>query len=278
VLAAGLALAASVSWGVADYLGGIKSRRIALLAVLAIAQPVGLAAIAIVVAARGEGPPGTTVLWAVPAALVGTVGITALYRGLATGTVSVVAPVAATGAVIPVVIGIATGDRPSAVQIVGFPLAIGGVVLASRERGDGAGRARIAAGVPWGILAALGFGGYFVPMHAAAEADFLWATLLFRVTAAVLVLAAVVAVRPSLRVGRADLVGIAAIGILDSTGNLFFAASSSVGLVSVVSVLASLYPAVTVALAWLHLRERIGGAQAVGVAAALGGVVLIAAG
>jgi drug/metabolite transporter (DMT)-like permease len=278
VLAAALALAASVSWGVADFLGGLKSRTLAVIVVLALAQPVGFVAIGLIVAVRGEGPSGSEVLWAIPAAALGTVGIGAFYKGMAAGSISIVAPVAATGAAIPVVVGIARGDDPSALQLLGFPLAIGGAALAAREREGKLGRARLAAGVPWAVVAAVGFGAYFVPMHAASEHDFLWAALVFRATVAVLVLLALVVVRPRVRAARGDLATIACIGVLDSAGNTLFAASAGEGLVSVVSVLASLYPVVTVALAWLWLRERIDRVQTAGVAVALAGVGLVAGG
>lgn len=276
--AALLALAASVSWGVGDFLGGLKSRTIALLTVMAVAQVVGLAWIASIVAVRGEGFPGSGVFWAVPAALCGTIGLAAFYRGMATGSISIVAPLAATGAVIPVVAGIALGDRPSILQLAGFPLAIGGAVVASREPTPGLGASRVAAGVPWALLAAVGFGLFFLPMHEAGSHDYLWAALVFRASSCSLVLCALAVVRPPLRVGRADVGVLALVGVLDTAGNVFFAASSGSGLVSVVSVLASLYPVVTVALAWLYLRERLDFSQAAGVAAALAGVVLISAG
>ena len=278
MLAAALALAASASWGIADFLGGLKSRTLPLLTVLAIAQPIGLALVALVVFLGGAGRFERAALWAIPAAFLGTAGIAAFYRGMAIGTISIVAPIAATGAAIPVVVGIATGDRPSVLQLAGFPLAIAGVVLASRETGSKLGGGRIAAGVPWALVAALGFGGYFVPMHAASEADFLSAALVFKLVVAATLLAAVIILRPPLRVGRADLGAIAAIALFDSGGNVFYAASASLGLVSVVSVLASLYPVATVALAWLYLRERIDPIQRVGVATALAGVAMISAG
>jgi drug/metabolite transporter (DMT)-like permease len=278
VTAALLALAASVTWGAGDFIGGLKSRTLPLLTVLLLAQAVGVSWIAIVLAVSGESRPGAGVFWAAPAALCGTLGLAAFYRGMATGAISIVAPLAATGAVIPVVAGIALGDRPSVVQLVGFPLAIGGAVVASREPAPALGQGRIAAGVPWAVLAAVGFGLFFLPMHEAASHNFLWAVLVFRSTACLLVLCAVAVARPRLRLGRTDLGALALVGVLDTTGNVFFAASSTHGLVSVVSVLASLYPVVTVALAWAYLRERLDLSQAVGVAAALGGVVLISSG
>jgi drug/metabolite transporter (DMT)-like permease len=273
-----LALAASISWGVADFLGGLKSRTLPVLTVLALAQPLGLALVGAVVLVGGAGEFDERVLWAIPAAVLGTVGIAAFYRGMALGTISIVAPIAATGAAIPVLVGIALGDRPSALQLAGFPLAIGGAVLASRETGPKVGGGRVAAGVPWAVLAAVGFGGYFIPMHEASEQDFLWAALVFKLFVGAMLVVAFAAVRPSVRVARADLAAIAAIALFDSGGNVFYAASASLGLVSVVSVLASLYPVATVALAWFVLHELIDPVQRLGVAAALLGVVAISAG
>jgi drug/metabolite transporter (DMT)-like permease len=276
--AAALALAASLSWGIADFLGGLKSRTLPVLAVLAFAQPIGLALVLVVVVAGGAGEFDRRVLWAVPAAVLGTVGIAAFYRGMAIGTIAIVAPIAATGAAIPVVVGIALGDRPSLVQLIGFPLAIGGAILASRETGENVGRGGVGAGVWWAAVAAIGFGAYFVPMHEASEEDFLWAVLVFKVAATAMMLAAYIAVRPPVRVTRADAGALFAIALFDSGGNVFFAAAASLGLVSVVSVLASLYPIATVALAWIVLRERIELVQQVGVVAALAGVIAISAG
>jgi drug/metabolite transporter (DMT)-like permease len=270
------ALLASVAWGVADFLGGLKSRVVPTIVVLLLAQVPGVLAIALVVAIAGNPPPGTSILWAALAGLFGTVGLAAFYRGMAVGSISVVAPIAAVGATVPVVFGIATGDDVSGIQALGFVLALSGVALASFERQVG--EVRLAAGVPWAIAAVVGFGGYYVPMHQASEQDFLWAALVFRTTVGVLAFAAWLAVRPDITAARGHLGAIAMIGILDTAGNTLFAAASSLGDVSVVSVLATLYPVTTVALAALLLHERLERLQLVGVASALGGVVFIAAG
>jgi uncharacterized membrane protein len=274
--ALGLALSSSLSWGVGDFLAGFKSRTLGALGVLVPSQVFGLVLAVVLVAARGRGWPGYDVLWAILAAVGGTFGLIAFLRGMARGSMSVVAPIAGTSAVVPVVFGIATGDRLGAATGAGVAAAIVGVVLASREpTPDGA---VVAAGAVWGLLAALGWGLYFPPLHAAARVDPYWAVLVFRCTSVTLTAAALVARHAPLP-SRRHLPALAAVGILDVGGNLLFAlASSKPGLVSVVSVLASLYPIVTVALATIVLRERPAPWQWVGVALTFAGIGLIAAG
>lgn len=270
-----LALGASVAWGVADFVGPLWGRTWGALRVMLWAQLAGVAAIAIAVAIRGQGPHGFEILLAVPAALSGTLGLYAYYRGMAVGAMSVVAPIAGVSAVVPVAFGIATGDSLSAAQAVGIACALVGVGLASIEHQDGV--PRIAAGVGLAVLAAIGFGFYFPPMHAAGKADFWWASLLFRVTAFAAVGAAVAARRPALRLRPRDLAIVAGVGIGDTLGNVLFAASSSHGLISLTSVLASLYPLVTVLLAAGVLHERVSSPQRAGIVLTLAGVVLISA-
>jgi drug/metabolite transporter (DMT)-like permease len=278
MLAAVLALAASVAWGIGDFLGGIKSRTLAPLAVLAVAQPVGLAAMLVVAVVHWEPWPGEQVLFAVPAAALGTIGLAAFYRGMAAGAISLVAPIAATGVLLPVTFGLARGERPSALQLAGIVLAVGGAVVTSYEPGAASERPRLAAGIGWALVAAVAFGGYFIPMHEASEDDFVWAALVFRLSSFSLVLAAFLLLRPRLARAPRDLAVIAFIGIADTSGNVFFAAAASQGLVSVVSVLASLYPVVTVVLARVYLRERVTRVQEGGAVATLAGVVLVSAG
>jgi drug/metabolite transporter (DMT)-like permease len=277
-LAALLALAASLSWGFGDFLGGVKARVLPSLTVLAASQPFGLAALGIAVAARGTGIPGDEVAWAALAALFGTVGLFAFYRAMAAGAISVVTPIAAVAAGIPVIWGVAvSGDHISFLQAIGFVAAIGGSVGASLELR--AKRTQIAAGVGWAVLAMLAFGAYYVPMHAASTQDWLWPAFLFRCTSVTLVWSVVLARRARPTGLRGHWPALIAIGFLDTGGNaLYAAASSSHGLISVVSVLASLYPVVTVLLARLLLGERVQRTQDVGVAVTLVGVVLITAG
>jgi drug/metabolite transporter (DMT)-like permease len=277
LLAAIAALGASVAWGVGDFLGGYKSRTVPVLVVILLAQIAGVASIGLVILVAWNAPPGPSVAWAGLAAISGTIGLAAFFRGMAVGAISIVAPIASVAAVVPVVFGIATGDEVSSFQLAGFVLALGGVALASVERVQ-AGSARMAAGVPWALAAVVGFGGYYVPMHEASGDDFLWAAFTFRVSVAVLAFLAWLVLRPPLAAAAGSLGAIAVIGIADTTGNTLFAAASSLGEVSVVSVLATLYPVVTVALAASFLSERLDRLQLSGVAAALTGVALISAG
>jgi drug/metabolite transporter (DMT)-like permease len=268
-----LALGASLAWGFADFFGPLVSRTLGLLPVLFWAQVGGVLAIALAVAIRGQGPAGWAVLFAILASLGGMLGLFAYYRGMQAGAMSVVAPIAGISAIVPVIFGIASGDKPSALQIAGIACALAGVGLASIEHHEGS--PRVAAGVGLALLAAVGFGFYFPWMHAAGKVDFWWASLVFRTTA-LLMLVAVVAARPtSLRLKPRDLVIVFAVGIGDTLGNVLFAASSSHGLVSLTSVLASLYPVVTVLLAASVLHERVARMQKAGIVLTLTGVVLI---
>jgi len=268
-----LALGASLAWGVGDFFGPLISRTVGVLPVLMWAQIGGVASLAVAVAIRAQGPPGWGVLYAIGASFGGMLGLYAYYRGMNTGTMSVVAPIAGVSAVIPVIFGIATGDHPSVPQVAGIAAALAGVGLASIEHHEG--RRRVAAGVGLALFAACGFGFYFPWMHAAGKVDFWWASAVFRTTALLLVATAVTSRRIDVRLSpRLAAIAVGA-GIVDTVGNVCFAASSQHGLVSLTAVLASLYPIVTVLLAASLLHERVAPLQRTGIALTLAGVVLI---
>lgn len=272
-----LALLASTSWGVADFLGGLKSRSLPVLVVLGCSQPIGLLAIGLLVALRGVGPPDAAF---VPFALAGgvavTVGISAFMRALAVGTMSIVAPISAVGSVVPVIAGFLAGERPVAGQLIGMGLATVGVVLAAREAPKPGEASRpIAAGAALAVVAALGFGLFLTAMHRASEDDAYWATLVQRLATIGLLAIAILARQPSFRPAGAHVPGLVAVGILDVSAAVLFAVASSQGMVSLIAVLASLYPIVTVFLAYVVLGERLAWIQRFGAAAAFGGVALI---
>jgi drug/metabolite transporter (DMT)-like permease len=270
-----LALGASALWGVGDFLGGITSRRLATLTVLAYSQAAGLLGILVTALFLGDeflSLAGFAA--AMLAGLGGLVGLGALYRGMAVGAIGVVAPISASAAVIPVTVGLARGERPSGLQLAGIAAALVGVFFVSRESGT---TGRVAAGVPLALLAALGFGSYFLFIDRASSDDAFWAVVVARGTSSLLGIAAA-ASRTALRTRPGFLPRLAVIGLFDVGANVLLALALNEGFVSIVSVLSSLYPVITIALAVVVLRERPSRGQAAGGAGALAGVALISAG
>jgi drug/metabolite transporter (DMT)-like permease len=274
-----IALAASSCWGVADFLGGLQTKQIAVPVVLCMVEGTGLVLVLVVIAATAEPLPGTRdVILSVVAGVAGVLALGCFYRALAIGTMSIVAPISATGVALPVVLGIATGNSLSTVVSIGLAVTVVGVALASRERHDDA--ARAAAGrlsVILALLAALGFGSYFALSDAAADGSVLWLLAMSRalVVPALVVVAWTRGMRPPPR-GRA-LVLVAA-GTMDCGATALYAVANTKGALSIVAVVGSLYPVMTVVLASAFLGERIRRVQQAGVIAAVAGVAMIAAG
>ena len=283
MLALALALGASVAWGGSDFVAGLASRRMPLLAVLVGSQVAGLALLlGLLAVAGGAPPPGGAVLAAALAGLAELAGFAALYQGLARGPMSVVAPISSAAALVPVAAALATGERPATAAIVGMGLVLMGAALACAERdgdGDGGrGRAAAAPGAALALLAALSFGAFFVAMDTAAhEAGAAWAVALNRSTSVSVLVFAVALMRPRMGFARTDLATVATVGLLDAAANAMFAFALTQGLTSSVSVLGSLYPVTTVVLAVMVLDERVAPRQAAGVAIVLAGIGLVSA-
>jgi uncharacterized membrane protein len=278
VLAIALAIGSSLVYGVSDFLGGLKSRSLALLTVLIVSQGTALVLLAAIVLSTGGNPPeGRYLLYGALAGVSEAVGVAALYRGLAVGVMSVVAPIAATAPVVPVVAAIALGELPEPIQGAGIGLAVAGVALISYSAPWESGMRALGPSVLFGLLTALGFGGFLVAMDAASEGEVQWALLMARLVSVAAFAAVFVATRARLEVGRGELPVLALIGGLIIAADAMYAFASREGLLSVVAVLSSLYPVVTIALARVYLNERIERFQQLGVAVALGGVVAISA-
>jgi drug/metabolite transporter (DMT)-like permease len=277
VLAIALALGASLSWGLGDFVGGLKSRTLHVLTVLVLSQVVGLAAALTWVVASGDGVPGwSATAWAAAAGASGCVGIGTLYRGMAIGAMGIVAPVSAVAAVIPFTVGIASGERPSPLQVIGILLALAGVGVASREPSHkGGGRA---SGIGLALVAALAFGLYFVFADRAADESVPYAVATARGVSLLLALAAALIVGAALRPDRASLPALGVVGLCDVGANMLFSLATTRGFLSVVSVLSALYPVATVVLAAVVLHERVSATQRLGVAGALVGAAMITAG
>jgi drug/metabolite transporter (DMT)-like permease len=278
VPAIALALGSSLAYGVSDFLGGLKSRSLPLISVLLVSQGSALVVLAAIVAAAGEAPPsGSYLLYAVMAGLAEAVGVAAFYRGLAVGVMSIVSPIAAVAPVVPVVAAIALGELPGAVEAAGIALAVGGIALISFEP-NGRGRSRDRTpSLLFGLLTALGFGGFLVAMDAASEGSIIWALLVTRLTAVTAFASVFLARRAPLAVRSAEVPVLASIGVLIIAADSMYAVASTKGLLSVVAVLSSLYPVVTTGLARFYLQERLQRVQQLGAAASVSGAVLISA-
>jgi drug/metabolite transporter (DMT)-like permease len=273
------ALAASTAWGSADFFGGLKAKRHSALAVLFTIEVSGLI-IAIVVMAIAQDPfPSTrAALCALGAGTAGIVALGAFYKALAIGTMSIVAPISATGVTLPVIVGIATGDRPGPIVIAGLVITTIGVIMASREIHEDEERATAArTAIGLALLASVGFGLYFIGADVAADDSVLWTVLLGRSVAIPFV--GIALLTRDVRLPRGgDLAVLCAAGATDLGATALYGLANTHGALSIVSVVGSLYPIATVILARAILDERIRAVQAAGVVAALAGVGLIAAG
>ncbi|MFK4036774.1 EamA family transporter [Nonomuraea wenchangensis] len=273
-----LATACAVVYGTADFFGGLATRRTQVLAVVALSQLAGLALVLVLLPVLPGTVGGPALLWGLAAGLSGAAGLALFYRALATSVMSVVAPTTAvTSAALPVLFGLVTGERPAFWALVGVVLALGSVLLVSQDRSTG-GEKVPSAGLATALLAGAGFGGFFILLAMAPADAGLWPLVgarLSSVTAVTLVaLAAGRALRP--RDGAGALRVIVAAGVLDMVANVLYLLAQRQGLLSLVAVVVSLYPASTLLLARRVLGERLNGIQVTGVACALGAVALIA--
>jgi drug/metabolite transporter (DMT)-like permease len=278
LLAFAFSLASAFSWGISDFLGGLTSRRVPVLGVLAVSQPAGLVLIALTIAVFGADPISADDF--AIAALAGAAslgGLWAFYAAMAMGTVSVVAPIASLGVVVPVAFGLARGDSPAAIQLVGLVPAIAGVViLGYEEHPEHAGVAR--RSIILAILAGIGFGIFFTGLDVASPDRPGWAVLAVRVGGVATVALALLISRPRLAAVSGSVAVLLTIGFFDVLANTLFAVASTKGVLPVVAVGGSMYPAFTIALAHGVLGERLARIQWAGVVLALLGVALIAAG
>ncbi|HEV8022216.1 MAG TPA: DMT family transporter [Candidatus Lustribacter sp.] len=274
-----LALVAAIVYGASDFLGGLASRRAATLAVVIWSQATGLVLLAIALPLFGGHAVPGDLLWGALCGVAGAVAIASLYRGLAIGTMGIVSPISAVlGASIPVFYGlIFRGEHPTVYATIGIVAALLAVVLVSAP---GRGAQLLPAGIPEALLAGLGFGAYFIALAQTRAAAGMVPLLAARATSVVLLVAGGLAFGglANVRLARPAFALVALCGALDVSANVLYVLAAHGGLLSLVAVLTSLYPAATVALAAIVLRERLGRVQWIGVVLALGGAAVISAG
>jgi len=269
-----LALASSLVWGTSDFYAGLASRRHPAVAVVGWTQGLALLVISVVVALRWDTLTWTGwPAWSLAAGLTGMSGLVCFYSALSSGTMGVVAPIASLGVVVPVVLGVASGDTPSPWAWVGMLVAIIGVTLASGPElsGDVSPRPVVLA-----VCAAVGFGLCLFCLDRGARESTLLTLWGMRLTSVTILVVVALVLRTAGGVTVRETPALLAIGCGDLLANGLFAFASSRGQVSIASVLGSLYPVVTIVWARVLLDERLKRVQQVGVALAVGGAALTA--
>ncbi len=280
--AAALALAAALSYGLSDFVGGILSRTRSVWMVATASQlTAALATAAVALLTPGQ-PEPVDFVWGAAAGFAAAVGISSLYTGLSHGRMGVVAPISGTGAaLVPVIVGLATGDDPSLLAWTGIAIAFPAIYfipqadLGYKAEHDGA---AASSGAGYGVVAGLGFGALFALVgQIGNDAGFLPLALGQLVAAIAVAAVALILRQPWVPRGR-GLAPVFAFGLLGSAGLIFFLLATRRDLLTTVSVIAALYPASTVAMAAVFLHERIARLQTVGLGLAAAAVVLVTLG
>jgi uncharacterized membrane protein len=261
-------------WGASDFLGGVGARRANAFLFTAIVHVSGMVVVgAVALATHAVFPGNASLMWSLAAGAVGGFALAIFYRSLAQGNMGLIAPVAAVlGAAIPTIVTAFSEGVPGYRHMLGFILAGIGVWLISRTEA-GAGHPE---GLGMAVLAGIGFAGFYLCIHRAGNANALWVAACSR-SASLLVTGIIVLLGRHLRAVAAPVVGIAMVaGILDITGSAVFVRASQIGRLDDAVVLSSLYPAITVLLARIFLREHFSRARTLGIVAALAAVPMIA--
>ncbi len=276
-VAALLALISSLSWGVADFLGGLAARKAGAAQVLAVSYPSGAIAITFLAIFVVPGTFSTELIGiSMLAGTAGVIAVSLLYAALVRGQMGVVAPITAVmSGAIPVFVGLIRGERPSAYAFAGMGLALIAVVLVSRESAHHHGRTPISA-IGLAIASGIAIGIYLTIIGLAPADSGVWVATLGRWFSTIIMITFVVVVVRSFNKSTFPWRLAIITGVLDSTANALFQLASQRGLLSIVAILGSLYPAATVVLARVVIKERMNRVQSVGVLMALGAAVLLA--
>ena len=276
-----LALGAAVAYGLSDFVGGVSSKKASPWSVALVAQLAGGVVVLGLSSVLDGSPTGTDLAWAVVAGVANGIGTGFLYRGLSSGRMGVVAPVSGVGAaLVPVVVGLISGERPSALVWLGIVAALPGIWLVARvsQPEDVGGDRPTGSGVLDGVLAGLGFGSLFAVLAQIPESAGFLPLALNQLVAGVVVVVMALAMRAAW-VPRQPAAAFGAVsGVLGATATGAFLLATQSGFLTVTAVLASLYPAFTVLLAATILREHIHRGQAAGLVLCGLAVAMVAGG
>lgn len=276
VISITLSIFACFGWGIADFIGGLKSRNLSTLSILLISSVTGTIVLSLILSfMRSPLPDDPILMWAILAGPVGLMAMYLLYRSLAIGTMSILAPIGATGVILPVIWGVFHGDSVSGLSMVGITIAILGSIMAAMERGIRGNQIKSTKGVGLAVCSAAFVGLYFILMDAACSHNPIWASMIMRASALCVLALLLVFAEVNVNIGMAHFPYIVLMGILDTMAAFCFAIATSKGMLSEVAVISSLYPAVTVILSAVIVKEKIHRIQYSGVVLALIGVMLI---
>lgn len=269
-------IASSLSWGAGDFAGGLSSRKVGAYRAVLYADFFGLLILAIASIYYREPFPSTSgLINSLLGGALGSFGLLILYYSLSVGQMSIAAPVSALfAALLPIIFGAITEGLPSAIQFIGFALALAAVWLISQ--GDGGFHVSKLSDLRFPILAGVGFGCYFIFIHNAASgtSSLLWPMIISRVAGTILIFFIVLARRETFTVPRGAWGVVLINATLDLAGNFFYILASKTGRLDIAAVLSSLYPGATVILAWLILKEHISRVQVIGIVLAFAAIFL----
>lgn len=270
------ALCAAAAYGVSDFVGGLASRRVPAITVLLLSYPVGAVLMAGLLGVYDGPVSANTLAWSAGGGAAGLAGVALLYSALAAAPMNVVSPITAVlSAVVPVLVGVGIGERPGALAWLGIGIGLFAVVLISRQPED-----HPHGPIGWrpilmAVLAGVGFGFYFVCLGRTDHDSGMWPVVLSRLASSALLLPLAVAGKSFVRMPSSVVAFAVVAGVLDATANAAFLLATRHGLLSLSGVITAMYPAGTVLLASLLLRERTGRVQRIGLALAAASVLLV---
>ncbi len=273
-----LSIFACFGWGIADFIGGLKSRDLPTLSILMISSLTGTFLLGgILLLLKSPLPSDPLILWAIPAGFIGIAAMFMLYRSLAVGSMAILAPISATGVVLPVIWGIFFGDTLSGLCILGMVLAILGSLMAVMEYDTKRKSKKLTKGIGLAAGSAFFVGLYFITMDTACTHHPIWASMIMRSSALIIFIPLLLIKTVTVNIGKVQLPYILLMGAMDTMAAFCFALATSKGMLSQVAVISSLYPVVTIVLSAAITGERIQKVQFSGVVLALAGVTLISA-
>ena len=271
-------LASALSWGAGDFTGGLAARKVGAYRSVFYAEVIGIIFLFIILAIVGE--PflnDRAILFALIAGFTGTIGLMLLYHAMATGVMSIAAPVSALlAATLPVIIGIFTEGLPEYLTMIGFVFALFAVWMVSQGEDGIKDILSHLSDLKLPLLAGIGFGLYFILMHEATrDGGLIWHMIFSRIGGLIMVTGYLIITRASLKIDFSAMPIISLNGVLDIGGNFFFILASQAGRLDVSAVLSSLFPGATVILAGIFLKERLTRNQWIGIVSALIAIILM---